>query len=41
VVLTADSELLKFINTSNPDLLKVTEGLKSQEALAKRDEKNE
>ncbi|MFB0505429.1 MAG: protease modulator HflC [Thermodesulfobacteriota bacterium] len=41
VVLTADSELLKFINTSNPDLLKVSEGLKSHGTLAKRDEKNE
>ncbi len=38
VVLTADSELLKFINTSNPDLLKVSEGLKSDGALAKTDE---
>jgi membrane protease subunit HflC len=41
VVLTADSELLKFINTSNPDLLKVSEGLKSDGALTKRDEKDE
>jgi membrane protease subunit HflC len=41
VVLTADSELLKFINTSNPDLLKASEGLKSDGALAKRNEKDE
>lgn len=42
VVLTADSELLKFINTSNPDLQKVSERLKSDGgALAKRDEKDE
>ncbi|NIS60108.1 MAG: protease modulator HflC [Proteobacteria bacterium] len=38
VVLTADSELLKFINTSNPDLLKFSERLQSDGALAKRDE---
>lgn len=41
VVLTADSELLKFINTANPDLQKVSERLKSEGALAKRDEKDE
>jgi membrane protease subunit HflC len=38
VVLTADSELLKFINTSNPDLLKFSERLKSDGALTKKDE---
>jgi membrane protease subunit HflC len=41
VVLTADSELLKFIGTSNPDLLKFSERLKSGEALAKGDEKEQ
>ena len=35
VVLTADSELLKFINTSNPDLLKVSERLRSDGGLRK------
>lgn len=36
VVLSADSELLKFINTSNPDVLKFSERLKS--VPMKRDE---
>ena len=38
VVLTADSELLKFINTSNPDLLRYSGRLKSDGALRKKDE---
>ena len=38
VVLTADSELLKFINTSNPDLLRSSGRLKSDGALRKKDE---
>ena len=38
VVLTADSELLKFINTSNPDLLRSSERLKSDGALRRKDE---